>query len=351
MSLNWQPKEIIKAAPTANADAVAKIVQGKINRDAATARFMPKVNINDLVINPAAPDGYVTDFKETIVAGYLYAETVNSISAPSAAGKTWVVLDLACSIALGRPWHGIPTSSRPVLYLGAEHSGAILTRLQTWCDVNNDGQPIQDFYVLPEAGCNLSDAGIGAIVRYVVENGLHGALIVIDTIAAAAPEDIGNARRAADLLGRLKSLATNTLGCVLFTNHEGDNGANRGAKALHTDIGNRLRVGSDGNSVVVTCGRDRFGTGEAPSPVYYQFATLEDGRDWCAAVTECPEPAGRSSRALIADKIIESGRALSVTSLCRFLRLDVAEVKTELRFLVLSGVVVMDQLTGSYDVV
>lgn len=51
---------------------------------------------------------------------------------PPGTGKSFIAIDIALSVACGRPWQGYPTQSGFVLYIAAEGGTGIVSRVQAW---------------------------------------------------------------------------------------------------------------------------------------------------------------------------------------------------------------------------
>lgn len=58
--------------------------------------------------------------------------SVGMLFSPSGAGKSFVALDLSCSVATGRDWAGMKVRALPVIYIAAEGSEAFSRRVRGW---------------------------------------------------------------------------------------------------------------------------------------------------------------------------------------------------------------------------
>lgn len=84
----------------------------------------------------------VTDLGPLMGVDWLIHETLQAkgfanIFGPSGHCKSFVALDMACCIALGRDWHGRPTMKSSVLYICGEGQDGINARIMAWCAANN----------------------------------------------------------------------------------------------------------------------------------------------------------------------------------------------------------------------
>lgn len=69
---------------------------------------------------------------EFIVDGWVEDRALSAFIGPSGVGKSAVVLDMACSIATGVPWHGKRTTQAPVLYVAGEGVAGAVQRVKAW---------------------------------------------------------------------------------------------------------------------------------------------------------------------------------------------------------------------------
>ena len=102
------------------------------------------------------------------------------IGAP-ASGKSFVALDLALSIASGRPYHGNPVKKGPVLYLAGEGIQGLQKRAAAWCLMNN--QSTDNNLLIHRGGMDLANPQYLEAYAQALEENLEDSpsLIVVDT--------------------------------------------------------------------------------------------------------------------------------------------------------------------------
>ena len=100
---------------------------------------------------------------------------------PSGVGKSFVALDLALSIATGRPWHGHPVKQGPVLYVVTEGLLGFRSRLSAW-EQHSEVGVAGGVHFTREAIQLVNDQH--RVASRVVE--LQPTLIVLDTLAQVA---------------------------------------------------------------------------------------------------------------------------------------------------------------------
>jgi hypothetical protein len=175
----------------------------------------------------------LADFKppEEFLQGILRVGEFSSVFGPSTAGKTFLVLDIAYHVALGRPWCGKRVRQKPVLYIGLEGVDGVLNRIRALEIEHGVDSPIHVMtgaFNMREDNHTLND------VIATVEK-LGAGLVIIDTLARAmtggdenSAQDMGAIIDAAGQIQR----ACNTH--VMLVHHSGKDitKGGRGSSAL-----------------------------------------------------------------------------------------------------------------------
>lgn len=118
---------------------------------------------------------------EYIVEGWVEDRALSAVIGPPGAGKSAVVLDMACSIAMGVPWQGKPTKRNRVLYIAGEGGTGAAMRVKAWEQEHNLDVG-EDLFMLTEAVLVGAGADLwGWLADNVVENDIH--LVIFDTLA------------------------------------------------------------------------------------------------------------------------------------------------------------------------
>ena len=118
---------------------------------------------------------------EYIVEGWVEDRALSAVIGPPGAGKSAVVLDMACSIAMGVPWQGKPTKRSRVLYIAGEGGTGAAMRVKAWEQEHNLDVG-EDLFMLTEAVLVGAGADLwGWLADNVVENDIH--LVIFDTLA------------------------------------------------------------------------------------------------------------------------------------------------------------------------
>ena len=100
----------------------------------------------------------------------------------SGCGKSFLALDMACSIACGADFHGRRVKKGKVLYIAGEGQREITARVAAWCRSNNIEVSQLDLHISTNAIPMHDKGAIGQILReaYLLSD---VTLVVIDTLA------------------------------------------------------------------------------------------------------------------------------------------------------------------------
>lgn len=179
------------------------------------------------------------------------------IAGQPGSGKTFLVLDLCMSLALGRDWaNNFPFEAQEplrVAYFAGEGTGRLGKRVQALLDghsvsLEDVGDRFQVFGGVP----NLADTeDPNSVLRIVEEYRTRGIpfpqVIVIDTLARATPGNDENSSRDAGLVIQALDYLKTELGCsVIVVHHTGKDGSSeRGSSALRGAVDALFKVVSN----------------------------------------------------------------------------------------------------------
>ena len=174
-----------------------------------------------------------------LVEDMLPLRSVNMLFGESNIGKTFVALDMAAHIAIGKPWLGHDVEESDVLYIASEGDpGNLGLRMQAWRDFHEIEFPVPllfytDVVSLQKDARDLID---GAVAR-----GLRPRLVIVDTLSMALDDNENDNQVMNDLIKSLRSVQTyiDTDGneqelAWLLVHHVGwgDNGRPRGGSSM-----------------------------------------------------------------------------------------------------------------------
>lgn len=238
------------------------------------------VSVGDLLTQP--------DKDNWLIKNYLELDSTTLLYGASGSGKSFVAVDMACSIATGTSWQGHDTEEGAVFYIAGEGHSGFKKRFRAWQQQNNvtlQGKPLflsQTTIGLPdEAGLNKL---IHEIDLLVAETGHKPKLIILDTLARCL---IGDENFAKDIGGFIKALDTLRLRygcCVLTVHHTGHNETTRarGSSALKAAMDTELSLKDIKGTIELSITKQK--NHEAPASLHFKLEQIDLGNDINSAV-------------------------------------------------------------------
>lgn len=178
-----------------------------------------------------------------VVKGLLQRRSYASVYGAPGEGKTFVMLDLAYSVAAGRSWMEHKVHAGPVLYLAFEGTGGLVKRAQALRQ--KYGQADVPLFIAG-ASMNLRErAGREELGSLMAELPDKPVLVVVDTFARAlCGGDENSAQDVGAFNAAIAALIESTSACVILIHHPGkqkSSGA-RGSSALLGALDTELEV-------------------------------------------------------------------------------------------------------------
>lgn len=177
----------------------------------------------------AAADMVATKPSDWLIKGILPKADLGALYGASGSGKSFVSLDMAMHIALGREWRGHRVKQGLVVIVTAEGGGSYGKRIKAYCqhhEVDVTGLPLGIINAQPNI---LEAEDISELTASLRAMG-QVSLLIIDTLAQVTPganentsEDMGRAIANAQLLRR-------TTGAMVLLIHHSGKDAARGAR-------------------------------------------------------------------------------------------------------------------------
>jgi hypothetical protein len=181
-------------------------------------------------VDHAGPPGW-------LVQGLWPADAYGVLAAEDKAGKTWAILDLACSVAAGRPWLGAfpcPQAGRVLVFLGEGDQRAVVRRLRAICAhkhlaVEELAARIRLCFRVPRL---TSGADLAAVAGELAA--CPATLVILDPLYLA----VGTAGAGADLyamgtvLSAIQGVCQQAGAALVVVTHWNKTGEGRGAKRI-----------------------------------------------------------------------------------------------------------------------
>jgi hypothetical protein len=219
------------------------------------------------------------------VRGVLPARGVVAIYGQSGSGKTFLALDLACSIAAGVPqWFGAKVKPAPVVYVALEGQAGIRARVTAWELQHRQHAPDTARFVLGNFTL-IRSADSDALAADIIEQLGPGAVVVVDTLNQSAPGvDENSSADIGLVIANAKALADAIKGAVVLVHHAGKDASRgmRGHSSLFAamDAVIEVSVGPNGRSWRLSKSKDgESGTMRGFELFPYVVGQAEDGTD------------------------------------------------------------------------
>lgn len=185
---------------------------------------------------------------EWLIAGMVPETSFTALVGAPGSGKTLVAVDLACSMATGRPVWGHKTRQGKVLYIAGEGQAGLALRCIAW-EVNS-GQLIDEGWltILPEPVNMTAKHVPRLLVEQIIREIDRVDVVFIDTLARSMP---GADENNGEIMGAViagASLIQRTFGATVVVVHHGrkSDGALRGHSSLAGAVDNIIGVSKDG---------------------------------------------------------------------------------------------------------
>lgn len=176
---------------------------------------------------------------EPLIEGFLVLDSLASIVGKSGKGKSFVSIDMACSVGTGLAWHGHDVAKGEVVYLVAEGARGIKHRVRAW--EQHHGRKATGVRFLPRP---IQAADPEWLTLIEACRRLDPVLIVIDTQARVTVGiEENSAKEMGEFIHRAEALRAATGACVALVHHTGHQGEEgRGSTAVKGALQTQLSV-------------------------------------------------------------------------------------------------------------
>ena len=191
-----------------------------------------------------------------LIKGIFPLMSFGVIYGPSGSFKSFLAIDLVCSIATGLPWNGKSVKKGAVLYIAGEGQIGISRRIKAWETANN--MQANDIFILGHslyvAEVHAQEAAIEAIQEIEKNTGLKVEMIVIDTLARSFTGDENTATDMAKFISGCDTIRAATDCSILCIHHSGrdEKKGARGSSALRAACDYEFQVKRNGKANLLT---------------------------------------------------------------------------------------------------
>jgi KaiC/GvpD/RAD55 family RecA-like ATPase len=232
------------------------------------------LNVGDMVGNLKPIDW--------LVKGYVERDSMAVIFGEPGHGKSFVAIDVACSVATGAEWHGRTVKQGAVFYIAGEGHNGLARRFAAWSKARGVSLSDAPLYV-SNRSASLTDGMSAAQVAEAVQQladatGATPSLIVVDTLARNF--GAGDENSAADM-GRFVANLDNALrhpwkATVAIVHHSGKDTSKgaRGSTALRGAVDAEYEIARD-DTGLIRMQPHKMKDAENPEPLAFRLQGIE----------------------------------------------------------------------------
>lgn len=195
-----------------------------------------------------------------LIENYLEQDALSMLFGPSGGGKSFVVVDMACCIATGTPWHGMPTTKGAVFYIAGEGHNGLAKRFAAWqksSGISLAGDvPLfksnRAVMMLNAAAAQAMSDEVDILAR---DSGHAPAMVIIDTLARNFGDGDENTQKdAGRFIEHMDEYVRRRWNCnVMVVHHSGhEMDRARGSSAFKGAMDQELSVKGSGGKIELT---------------------------------------------------------------------------------------------------
>jgi putative DNA primase/helicase len=218
-----------------------------------------------------------------IVKGFIEADTEACLFGETYTGKSYLAIDLACCIATGSDFHGLPIKKAgPVIYIAGEGHAGISRRVAAWSlwrQIDTSEAPLFFSRVAANLITPESTADVVVMINEVAARYGAPVLIVIDTLARNfGPGDENAAKDMNQFVAACDTLRGQYGSTTLVLHHTGvaDKYRARGSTTLKASLDAEYRFDQDEDGVC-RIESTKMKDAERADPMAFGFITQEIG--------------------------------------------------------------------------
>ena len=198
---------------------------------------------------------------EWLIDGVIGLSTRTVLYGPPGEGKSFVALDMALSVASGRPWLSHQVKRKPIVYIVSEGGRGIRLRVEAWLKKHQVSAPLDAFFLL-EAPQIHDKKDLSRLVKKIKPIQDLG-LVVFDTLARSF---VGGEENSAKEVGMwvegAERILRETGATVLVVHHSGKPGKSgssleRGSTSLRGAADTMIELGRKVGVITIKCSKQK----------------------------------------------------------------------------------------------
>ena len=192
---------------------------------------------------------------EWIIEDIMLAESLSELVGAYGTKKTFIALDMACSLATGRHWHGHDVQEGYVVYIYAEGLRGLRARLRAWEEYH--GQTVERLAFVPRALRLLADEDVTQFIAEIVEK-VPGKVVAVfvDTVARAmVGGDENKTQDMSTFVYNCDLIKQQTGATVVLVHHNNRAGIDRGNTALPAAVDTQMTAEKKNERIVLKCAK------------------------------------------------------------------------------------------------
>ena len=228
------------------------------------------IGINDLLKEPEPLEWLVDD--------YILQGTQVQIVGKSGTGKTFLAIDLACSIVTGTQWNSRNVKQGPVAYINAEGHTGFQHRLKGW-SIKHKSLKDTPFCLSNGQTDLISNSDISILTKHLdkfaAENSGYIAMIFIDTLRRNMSGNEDDSRDLSLFMNNFEGLCRKYSATGFIIHHPGHNNTSRarGSSSQKAALDTSLLLKNSKTEISLVCDKLKDG-GAKPAPVKYELETI-----------------------------------------------------------------------------
>ncbi len=217
-----------------------------------------------------------------LIKRYLEQHSMALIFGAPASGKSFIAIDMACSIATGTAYHEQKVTQGAVFYIAGEGTNNIRKRLKAWEVTNGISLSQYPLYV-SSCPAQFYDENAAQEVEQAIEtlshnSGVKPALIVIDTLARNIGAGDENQTKDMNIfVSHVDAVKDKWQATALIVHHTGLQEQNRarGSSVLKAALDHEFHVIKEKENIKLTC--TKMKDTKEPEPINFEMIEVKTG--------------------------------------------------------------------------